>query len=308
MDEPGRRDDDYFVSLPAHVSEPGPELPPPGLAPARPRGPSVLSVLVTLLVSAGLVAAVVAWIVSAPDGSSSPDGSTVAEADSSRSRDRPHDPVVDGYEVWARNDDGTAVRWDPCEPIRWVFNPEDAPATAEADIARATAEVAAATGLRFEPAGRTDEEPVRDRPPYQPDRYGEDHWAPVLIAWSRPGETDVPLADTDRGVSIPVAVGDGTEDVFVTGQIVFNPDRPLWGGYEDRRTSWGATILHELGHTVGLDHVGDPTQLMYTFPGEGEVRFGPGDLRGLRELGQGGCLDVPRPVDVDVTYVDDFGR
>lgn len=217
-------------------------------------------------------------------------------------------PDAGGYAPWARNSDGSPVRWNPCEPIRWVVNLDGAPPGAELDLSRAVAEVSAATGLRFRSLGTTDEPPRRARPPYQPDRYGEERWAPLLVAWASPSATDVPLLDSDRGVSIPVAVGDGDRDVFVSGQIVLNPDRPLLGGFGDRATSWGATILHELGHIVGLDHVGDPLQLMYTFPGRGPARFAAGDLRGLSQLGTGGCVEVPDPADVDVTYVDDFDR
>lgn len=305
-----RREDDYFVSLPPRAPE-DPTAPPPGAGVTPPRGPSIVTVVAVLLGAAALTVGAVAWILSAPGtplavpATPSPGA---AAADTAAAVEQPRDPATDGYLVWARNVDGSAVRWDPCEPIRWVLNPEDAPPGTALDLTRAVGEITATTGLRFRYLGTTDEQPARDRSPYQPQRYGDGAWAPVLVAWSSPAGTDVPLADTDRGVSIPVAVGDGEEDAFVTGQVVFNPDRPLIAGFDDRRTSWGATILHELGHTVGLDHVDDPAQLMFTFPGEGAVRFGPGDLRGLRELGQGGCLDVPDPVDVDVTYVDDFGR
>ena len=45
---------------------------------------------------------------------------------------------------------------------------------------------------------------------------------------------------------------------------------------------------------MGLDHVKDPDQLMYSgkFPTFGLHDFGPGDLEGLRRLGtDAGCLD-----------------
>lgn len=300
--------DDYFVRVEALRDRP---LPPPPPAPEPVRGPSVASVLAVIAGAVVLTVAVVSWVVRSPVGPIAappepPVGGATAEADVSSAREP--DPGRDGYGVWARNDDGTPVRWNPCEPIRWVFNAADAPPGVRVDLDRAFGEVAAATGLRFRFAGETDELPRRERSPYQPERYGDDAWAPILIAWTSPDDTDVPLSATDRGVSVPVAVGDGSVDVFVSGQVVFNPDRPLVAGFEDRRSSWGATILHELGHAVGLDHVDDPSQLMYTYPGEGPVMLGPGDRRGLAELGSGGCVDVPAPVDVDVTYVDDFGR
>ena len=51
-----------------------------------------------------------------------------------------------------------------------------------------------------------------------------------------------------------------------------------------------AVIQHELGHLVGLDHVADVTQLMYS---EGnDLQSGDwanGDLAGLHQLGSGPC-------------------
>jgi hypothetical protein len=49
----------------------------------------------------------------------------------------------------------------------------------------------------------------------------------------------------------------------------------------DREHSWGATLLHELGHLVGLAHVDDPDQLMSTYPGSVRARR-PGRAGGGR--------------------------
>jgi len=35
--------------------------------------------------------------------------------------------TAEGYRLWAQRSDGTAVRWDPCEPVDWVLNPAGAP-------------------------------------------------------------------------------------------------------------------------------------------------------------------------------------
>ena len=52
-----------------------------------------------------------------------------------------------------------------------------------------------------------------------------------------------------------------------------------------------AVMQHELGHLVGLDHVADPTQLMYS---EGDPSrasdWGNGDVAGLNQLGFGRVL------------------
>lgn len=307
MDE--RPDDDGYFAV-SRPRDPGEELtPPPGVGRPVRTGPSIATVMATILGAALLVGAGLVWALAGtrePVASTDPDGPGTVRAETPGDPAALRDPTRDGFLVWARNDDGTPVRWNPCEPIHYVLNRDGAPAGAEVDLAHAASLVTSASGIRFAFDGVTDETPGRERSPYQPERYGE-RWAPVLVAWSSPDATDVPLIASDRGVSIPVAVGGGGEDVFVSAQVVLNPDRDLAPGFADRSGSWGATILHELGHVVGLDHVDDPGQVMFTFPGEGPVRFGGGDLSGLREVGAGGCVSVPEPVDVDVTFAEDFG-
>ena len=52
-----------------------------------------------------------------------------------------------------------------------------------------------------------------------------------------------------------------------------------------------AVIQHELGHVMGLDHVSDPRELMYTEGSPAQTtNWGPGDRRGLHELGSGACF------------------
>src|SRR6056297_2043400 len=53
----------------------------------------------------------------------------------------------DGYAVWARNDDGQPVRWDPCRPIVLVTDPSGAPPGATHDLRAAVDRLRAVTGL-----------------------------------------------------------------------------------------------------------------------------------------------------------------
>jgi hypothetical protein len=183
------------------------------------------------------------------------------------------------------------VAFDPCRPVRYVVNPDGAPAGSDALVEEAVARTAAATGLRFEPAGTTDEVWSKDRDPYQPGRYGE-RWAPVLIAWSN--ESEVPaLGGYVAGIGGPQAVpAEDGRSVFVTGAAVLDagdlgPAMAVPAGVDAVR----AVIQHELGHVVGLDHVADPTQLMYTEGSPAQTSdWGDGDLRGLRALGSGDCF------------------
>ncbi|MBS3940116.1 MAG: hypothetical protein KG028_04065 [Actinobacteria bacterium] len=222
-------------------------------------------------------------------------------------RDVPHragpgGDAADGFAVWARNDDGRPIRWDPCTPIDLVVAPAGAPESGREDLERALDEVAGHSGLQFRVVGETDERPADQRDAYQPDRYGH-RWAPVLVAWAQPHENGLSLRDSDRGLAIPVAVGRAGARVYVTGQVVLNAERQdLRSGFGDRADAWGSTLLHELSHLVGLAHVSDPEQLMAVHPGSGPVELADGDRAGLAAVGADhGCLAVPRPRQVEVT-------
>jgi hypothetical protein len=208
----------------------------------------------------------------------------------------------DGYRVWGRQDDGSPVRWDPCTPIRYVFDDRLAPDDARETLRLALSRISAATGLTFENVGDTTEPPSLERALTAPGVDGV-VWAPVLITWVPGGSTDLPMGDEQRGVAVPVAVRDGGPRVFVTGQVVLNSDKTLLPGFEDRHAAWGAVLLHEIGHLVGLDHVDDPVQLMHPTPGFGPVVLGEGDKIGLATIGAaGGCLAQPAPQDLAIDF------
>ena len=115
-----------------------------------------------------------------------------------------------------------------------------------------------------------------------------------MIAWAYQPQTDIPFSDGEdqfAAVSRPLAPPDNTPQ-FVSGWVVVNAadhNPPGWASSAYQ----GPTILHELGHIMGLDHVSSKAELME--PSGGYVTdFGPGDLAGLELLGRDqGCLREP---------------
>jgi hypothetical protein len=185
--------------------------------------------------------------------------------------------------------DGSPVGYDPCRPIRFVVRPDGMPEGGQQLIDEAVAIVSSASGLAFEPAGTTDEAPAVDRLLIQPDRYG-DGWAPVLIAWA--DETQVPelageVAGLGGSAAVPGASGEGLW--LAGGRVVL--DAVDLTGMLGRTDGWAqarAIVAHELAHVLGLDHVGDPTELMHEISSV-RTDFGPGDLQGLATVGQVAC-------------------
>jgi hypothetical protein len=203
-----------------------------------------------------------------------------------------------GFLFLDRTDQGTPTRWNPCEPIHYVVNASLAPPDSIADVHEAVSRISAATGIPFEYEGITDEEASIYREIYQPDRYGA-RWAPVLIAWVDPDDSDIPFESGDRiaaGVAVPRIPPTRFEDVYVSGWIAINADDPNPPGF-DLPGEQGPVILHELGHLMGLGHVKTVGELMNP-SGGGVTDLAAGDREGLRELGaSGGCIRVMEPID-----------
>jgi hypothetical protein len=266
----------------------------------RPAGVGWLAIVVTVVIAVclGAAAAVGTLLLVRPDG---------PEVTVDVGASQEHDLAGDGYAVWARQGDGRPVRWDPCRPIHLVVSATGAPATYPetallADVRAAVRVLREASGLDLVVEGTTTQVPDAARSTVADAADDGVRWAPVLIGWREPGEGDLPLRDVDRGIAVPVAVGPADARTYVTGQIALNAERDdLLPGAADRATSWGATVLHELVHVLGLDHVDDPDELMHVYPGRGPVELGPGDRAGLRAVGAGGgCVEVPEAHELDV--------
>jgi hypothetical protein len=193
------------------------------------------------------------------------------------------------YAFLSTGPDGQPVRYPSCRPIDYVINPAGMPPGGQQVISEAVGQVSAATGLRFDYQGVTDEPPTEQRALRQPDRYPE-RWAPVLIAWAGPEQYPAIESDVEGiGGSAWVEPGGSGTAYYVTGQIVLSRpgltrmlDRP--GGEPRAR----AVVMHELGHLVGLAHVRDPKELMAPTD-TGQTGYGPGDREGLALLGHGPC-------------------
>jgi hypothetical protein len=277
----------------------GPELPArdsdsvEGVEPTRPHLGALVSIALILATTAtAAVAVLVAGRMTPPVPPMPGDVGSVSAATLRV------DPADGPYAFWAVDADGEPLRWDPCEPVTFVLDPLDATPGAEQDLRTALERLADATGMELVLEGLTEERPNLARPLVEASGSGW-RWRPVLVAWARPGDGALPLTRLDRGIALPVAVRAGERETYVTGQVVLNAQRDdLVPGFEDRSTAIGATLLHELAHLLGLDHVEDASQLMSVDPGRGPVMLGDGDRAGLERIGRNsGCNPAP-PADV----------
>lgn len=180
--------------------------------------------------------------------------------------------------------------WDSCRgPITWKFSTGSAPSGALKQVKGAFARVHAATGLDFRYLGTTDVAPDPGGAP--------DSGADVVIGW---------LGQRAFSDQYGDAVGMGGARYFTNHRLA-NGDRvnrasqggvALNARYNDdlgngfgTGFTWGEVLMHELGHVVGLDHVGSTKQMMYPSITRGAARFGAGDLNGFRKVGDTfGCL------------------
>lgn len=127
---------------------------------------------------------------------------------------------------------------------------------------------------------------IFNRPAYQPDRYGKDRWAPLLLTWSTFPELPerVRAGLLGIGAGEPRDAGNG-KSVYVTGVAMFNPTTS--------QKFAKATMMHEIAHVMGLAHVKSGDELMISTERR-QNDFGNGDLEGLGRVGvKAGCRPTP---------------
>lgn len=157
-----------------------PDAPATGSFPRRPdrHRPGVLGwVLILIGISTGVATAAANLDVlsEAARNALSSTGPVVLDP-APESRD-PGEEESDDYSFIRESGGGKPWRWNPCEPIHYIVNLEDAPPETLADVQEAIDRVEEAAGVRFAFDGYTDEVPSPFRFAFQPKRYGGE-WAP----------------------------------------------------------------------------------------------------------------------------------
>ncbi len=200
------------------------------------------------------------------------------------------------------------VRWNPCQTITYAVNArlsggsDRARRRAIDDVQSAFHRAGKRTGLNFSYSGRTVE---------LPNNSGDKSWATrqkaaeIVVAWvdqSRPKFRSNLLSNEGDGYASGVGGwmlrgwqnGDGNWRAAVgRGFVVINADhnRRYKEGFGSGVTR-GALLLHEVGHALGLGHVGNTGELMYpTILNRRHSNYKPGDSRGLSRVGRRlGCI------------------
>jgi len=182
------------------------------------------------------------------------------------------------YAFESVNSRGEPARWNTCATIPVVVDTVGAPAGVIADLRTALALVNAATGLRLTITATAN----RSLTAYDSDNPT----TPVLVGFAN-GLSGV-FGDAGVAGLTSTGVMPGT-NVISGATVAFNTD--LLGTFGPGLTGDDPRVpmfAHEFAHLAGLDHVKDPTQLMYPYSG-GARLFGAGDLAGLRRLATPGC-------------------
>lgn len=192
-----------------------------------------------------------------------------------------------------------AGRWNPCQVINYRVNLNGAPAKALDDVKIAVANVARTTGLKYVYQGTTSVIPGATKSFLSP--YPKD--TQLVIAWVKPGTTKhLPAASNYVGyggwlsVGRPTKFGSNSYYPITQGFVVVDRTRKMPTGFglgdpNGLQGTWGQLVMHELGHTVGLTHVSDKSQLMYPYLQYRAAAWGLGDLGGLYNLGSRlGCF------------------
>lgn len=187
---------------------------------------------------------------------------------------------------WSYLIDGGS-RWDPCEPVRWAYNPTGQGYAGLTDVYRAFAKISGVSGLQFQYAGETSWRYLGNiKDSDFPDEVD------ITVSWA----DDTELADL-AGPRVGIAGGSGAPaaegaDVgfeLSRGYLALDNGHALPGGFDE--PGWGQVLLHEGLHALGMGHAEGMAQVMYPAAHDGNNRFGAGDITGMTRIGVlAGCL------------------
>ncbi|WP_215511274.1 hypothetical protein [Phycicoccus mangrovi] len=165
----------------------------------------------------------------------------------------------------------------PCRTIVVALNRRGLPAHTARDLREAVRRISRASGYRFKVVYTR---AVPTRAGHHPGGGAPE----VLVASARPGVRgfDDPLAAATAEVQPLV---DNAHWRLSTSVVLVNTQAHLRPGFAV--DGMASVLAHELGHTLGLDHVPSRTQQLmgpYGAPG-----LGAGDIAGLRRLHHASC-------------------
>jgi hypothetical protein len=188
------------------------------------------------------------------------------------------------------------TRWNPCTTIGYRVNARHATRGAVKDTKRAFHRMAQATGFTFAYRGTTRGVPSS----------GTNDWYPrdtqVVVAWAKPSQSSL-LSSYPKAAGVGAAMartgyfnGDGSSTNLISrGMVVINSTMKQRAGFGNGLTR-GDTLLHEIGHAMGLSHAGADEQMMYAYLTRSAARFGRGDLHALEARGSKlGCVATSGP-------------
>ncbi|MGZ4486217.1 MAG: matrixin family metalloprotease, partial [Nocardioidaceae bacterium] len=203
------------------------------------------------------------------------------------------------------------VRWDPCHTITYRVNLTYSGSTAGQkaaalkDVKTAVAKLSAVTGIPFYYEGATTQIPT------SASWWQRQTSADLVIAWvdqTRTATRSTLLGKDPSGRWTSGTGGhvfkywsSGGKWQLASGRGYVVLDAAQRGKYRagfGSGVTRGSLLLHELGHVVGLEHVGAVTETMYpVIRSRSAASYYAGDRAGLAKLGRSaGCIAVPAAV------------